>query len=355
MAESIGEALLQWYAENARQLPWRGERDPYRILVSEVMLQQTRVETVRPYYQRWIERFPTVEELARADLEEVLQLWEGLGYYRRAHNLHKVARQIREEHSGKVPRDPRLLRELPGIGEYTAAAVAAIAFDGDQVALDGNLKRVLARLFGVSDPINQTAVTRELSRRARALMPGGQAADFNQALMDLGALICTPANPECTRCPLSFACQAFQTGQQERIPHRKSKPKIRLVERTALVIVKHERVLAAQRPAGGLLASLWEFPGFETTGGGDSRPIRAPAWAVEHLGLRIRADRDLGQFTHSYTHLKVRERGLLCGWEAGRPRSDGHQAVRWVSRAELTELPMGKLARAQADAWQRSA
>lgn len=354
MSGSLGKVLLDWYREHARELPWRGERDPYRILVSEVMLQQTRVETVQPYYQRWIERFPTLADLAEANLEEVLQLWEGLGYYRRAHNLHRAAQLIQQEHSGQIPGEPRRLRELPGIGEYTAAAVAALAFDEDQVALDGNLKRVLARLFGVSDPIDQAAVVRDLKQRAEAMMPEGQAADFNQALMDLGAMICTPANPACSRCPLSFGCQAYQTGTQAEIPRRNPRSAPRLVDRTALVIEKAERVLMGQRPPTGLLSSLWEFPRFESNGEAGVRAARAAAWAAGCLGVQVKIGPELGRFTHTYTHFKVREQAFRCRWQAGEPHSDQHQAVQWVTSAELDDLPMGKLSRTQADAWQRS-
>lgn len=343
----MAEALLEWYAEHARELPWRGTDDPYRVLVSEVMLQQTRVETVRPYYQRWMERFPTLAELARAPIDDVLQLWEGLGYYRRAHNLHAAARQIQEQQDGRIPYEARHLRELPGVGEYTAAAVAAIAFDQDQIALDGNLKRVLARLFAVDEPVDRPATARRLRGLALEMMPGGQAADFNQALMDLGARVCISGTPLCGECPLRAWCQAFKQGIQEQLPVRSAREAAPLVHRAALVVTKNSLVLVGKRPANAMLAGLWEFPRFEVNGQ-VGRQIEN--WAQANLGLGVKMGREIGQFSHAYSHFRVLERAYLCEWMSGRPRSEKHQVLKWVRLSGLSELPMGKLARSIATA-----
>lgn len=354
MSQSLGEALLNWYQEHARDLPWRGTDDPYCVLVSEVMLQQTRVETVRPYYQRWMERFPGVADLAESSLDEVLQLWEGLGYYRRAHNLHAAAQRIQEQYDGQVPTEPRLLQELPGVGEYTASAVAAIAFDRDQIALDGNLKRVLARLHAVQAPVDRPSTVRDLKNLALEMMPAGRAADFNQALMDLGAQICISGTPLCGECPLQSGCRAFQGGIQAELPNRRAKMAIPRVERVAVVVHKRGRVLVGRRPADAMLAGLWEFPRFEVGrerahGTGNIVP-----WVEENLGLRVQVQEQFGQFTHAYSHFQVAERAYRCRWLDGHPRSAGHQAIKWARVKELDSLPMGKLARATATAWRAS-
>ena len=204
--------LLTWYAAHARVLPWRGTADPYAVLVSEFMLQQTRVETVIPYYQRWMEQFPTVQALAAAPLDAVLKTWEGLGYYARARNLHKAAQAIVSDFGGEIPATVAELRRLPGIGEYTAAAVASIAFNADVPALDGNLRRVLARVTALQiDPRSPQGLA-QLNETANRLLPPGRAGDFNQALMDLSTAICTPTKPDCPACPLTDLCQAYRAG-----------------------------------------------------------------------------------------------------------------------------------------------
>ncbi len=344
MPSPIAAALLEWYAENARDLPWRRTREPYAIWVSEVMLQQTRVETVLPYYERWMARFPTVQSLAEADLNEVLRLWEGLGYYRRAHNLHSAAQRVMLEHSGELPSSVEELRRLPGVGAYTAAAIAAIAFNADSIALDGNLRRVLARLFDLSIDARSPEGERRLRTSAHAILPPGQAAGFNQALMDLGSLICTPRSPACDVCPLASMCLAYARGTQEQRPVRRAREKAPLRLRVSGVVRKGGRVLIGRRPAGGLLGGLWEFPGGECD---DGEPERAALERRirEGLGAYIVPGPEMGRFEHAYTHFRVSARAFECELASGEPEAREHTELRWVRPAELEDYPMGKIDR----------
>src|SRR5437773_1381114 len=214
----IALKLLAWYDRQQRRLPWRGSRDPYRIWVSETMLQQTQVETVLPYYERFLARFPNVEALANAKLDDVLKAWEGLGYYARARNMHKGAQYVVEMNGGELPGDVDSLRKIPGIGRYTAGAIASIAFGQDEPALDGNIRRVIARVCAVREDVHAPAVQEQLWSYAREVLPHGQAGDFNQALMDLGATICVARRPRCLLCPISAECQAYHHGWQDEIP-----------------------------------------------------------------------------------------------------------------------------------------
>lgn len=252
----IGAALLRHFDAHRRAMPWRDTADPYAIWVSEVMLQQTRVDTVRPYYERWLSRFPTVDALADAPLDEVLREWQGLGYYSRARNLHRAARLVRERHGGAVPGDPAALRELPGVGDYTAGAVASMAFGVVVPAVDGNVRRVLARVYDLADP--RPAELREL---AGALVPLDRPGDFNQALMELGATICTPRSPDCRVCPIAEWCVARARGvQEERPAPKRRRPVPEVVIPTAVVARADGALLLVRRPETGLLAGLWEFP-----------------------------------------------------------------------------------------------
>ena len=258
---SLSRNLLAWYATDQRDLPWRRSRDPYAIWVAEIMLQQTRVETVIPYYQRWMRRFPDVRTLARAGEQAILRCWEGLGYYGRARRLHQAARLVVAEFGGELPRRRAELQILPGIGAYTASAIAAIAFGENEVALDGNLRRVLSRLLDFDGDPRSPAGERYLRQQATAWIPDGQAGDFNQALMDLGTAICRPRWPDCGRCPLSGECAAFRRGTQSLRPVRPERKPIPERMAAAAVIRRGQWVMIARRPPGGLLGGLWEFPG----------------------------------------------------------------------------------------------
>lgn len=259
--ERIRRDLLAHYDAHRRDLPWRQDPTPYATWISEVMLQQTRVETAAPYFHRWMERFPTVHSLAKADEEDVLRSWEGLGYYSRARNLHRAARLVRERHGGALPRSAVELRELPGVGEYTAGAVASIAFGEPVPAVDGNVRRVLSRLFDIERP-----TPARLRREANALVPEHRPGDFNQALMELGATICTPRSPSCNACPLGEHCLARSRGSVElRPPPRNRRPIPAFDIATTLVVDREGGLLLRRRPENGLLGGLWEFPGVDST------------------------------------------------------------------------------------------
>jgi A/G-specific adenine glycosylase len=276
-------------------MPWRETRDPYAIWVSEVMLQQTRVDTVQPYYRRWMARFPTVQALAAAELDDVLRVWQGLGYYARARKLHRAARLICRELAGRVPDTVDGLRSLPGVGEYTAGAVASIAFGVRTPAVDGNVRRVLSRLYDLEAP--SPARLREL---AAGLVPADRPGDFNQALMELGATLCRPRSPACEACPLAQCCRARALGVQETRPRRlASKPVPARKARTAVLLRQDGRVLLVRRRGSGLLAGLWEFP-----------DDAAPAPVRELVG-RARRRSSLSPVVHTFSHLRVTYRPTL--------------------------------------------
>ncbi len=344
MPAPLASLLLDWYRPSARRLPWRGDHDPYRIWVSEVMLQQTRVETVIPYYQRWLERFPTLSSLAAASLQETLSIWEGLGYYSRARNMHRTAQIVVAQMNGQLPSEAASLRKLPGIGRYTAAAIASIAFGQDEATLDGNIRRVLARVFDVSEPARSPKGERSLWDLAVANLPAGKAGDYNQALMDLGALVCTPRAPACERCPVSEICQARRLGIQEQRPVVSARPPIPHYTVTAAVIQKNGTVLLCQRPLNGLLGGLWEFPGGKTMNGEDlttclQREIR------EELDVEIEVGEPLGVYRHAFTHFRVTLHAFRCQLKTGEPRPVEANDLRWVAASGLASFPMGKIDR----------
>lgn len=259
--------LLSWYRKNKRDLPWRRSRDPYRIWVSEVMLQQTRVETVIPYYHRFLEKFPTVQALAEAPEEEVLKAWEGLGYYSRARNLQAAMREVHEQFGGVVPQEKEQIASLKGVGPYTAGAILSIAYNKPEPAVDGNVMRVLSRYFLLEDDIAKPAARTKIEKLAKELIPEGAAGDFNQALMELGATICTPRSPQCLPCPVMAHCAALNAGRVDELPV-KAKAKPPRPERRAVALVEGSGsyagcVLVRQRPAAGLLARMWELPHVE--------------------------------------------------------------------------------------------
>ena len=337
----LSSRLLTWYRAHGRTLPWRGLTDPYAVWVSEIMLQQTRVETVIPYFEKWMRLFPTVQALANASEQEVLNAWEGLGYYSRARNFHKSAKIVVEKYDGKLPRDLEELGKLPGIGRYTVGALASILFGMDEPALDGNLKRVYARLFDVSEPVNSSGGEKNLWRIARENLPNGRAADFNQALMDLGATICLPKKPRCLLCPVMDLCLAREHGTQEQRPVKKPKSPTPSHVHAAAVIVWRGRVLLAQRPSRGLLGGMWEFPNSRVTG----EPAKALVKALKtgyRLGLRLKRGSDpLGVFQHAYSHFKVAVHAFEC--ELTSQPETGN--LKWVSLRLLDEYPMGRVDR----------
>ena len=350
--------LLNWYRNKKRTLPWRVPNpDPYMVWVSEIMLQQTRVETVIPYFEKWMRLFPNIHALAGATEHDVLNTWEGLGYYSRARNLHKAAKIVVNQHAGEVPRDLEALRKLPGIGRYTLGAIASIAFDMDVPALDGNIRRVYARVFDIVEPADSPAGDKSLWKLAKDHLPKGQAGDYNQALMDLGATICLPKNPRCLICPLMKMCKARENGTQAQRPVTKPKKTVPHYVHAAGVIVRridnpsHQEVLLAQRPSKGLLGGMWEFP----NGRVDQDPARELAKVLKsEYSLKARAERRggvrlsrrrsaeaIGVFHHTYTHFKVTVHAFQC--ELLPMSEDGN--LKWVPLKMLDNYPMGKIDR----------
>lgn len=257
------EKLLYWFERNMRDLPWRKDRDPYKIWVSEVMLQQTKVDTVIPYFERFIQKYPTLQSLAEASVDEVLKDWEGLGYYSRARNLHSAVREVQEKYAGKVPDTREELSTLKGVGSYTAGAILSIAYGKREPAVDGNVLRVFSRIFNIQEDVLKASTRRLVEKLVKELIPEGSASYFNQAIMELGALICTPKSPACSLCPVSSMCRASQLGLQQMLPIRQRKKKPRLAQMVAGVVAYEDCVLIRQRPDHGLLARLFEFPNVE--------------------------------------------------------------------------------------------
>lgn len=258
--KDFSAGLLAWYDKNRRELPWRQDVTPYRVWVSEIMLQQTRIEAARGYFQRFMEAFPTVEALAAADGETVLKLWEGLGYYSRARNLHACARRVTEEYGGRFPDRAEDLRRLPGIGEYTAGAIASIAFGRPEPAVDGNVLRVLARYTRCGKSVGETGVKARFREELRAIYPAGRCGDFTSALMELGETVCTPGTPACPACPLREDCLAHRAGEETAYPVLPPKKPRRVERRQVLLLIRGDRVALRKRPEKGLLGGMWEYP-----------------------------------------------------------------------------------------------
>ncbi len=330
--------LLDWYRKHGRTLPWRDHPDPYAVWVSEIMLQQTRVETVIPYFEKWMNLFPDVTALANASEREVLNAWEGLGYYTRARNLHKAAKIVVEKFNGQLPRDLSELRSLPGIGRYTAGAIASMAFGMDEPTLDGNLRRVFARLFDVKERADSPAGEKILWELAARHLPKGEAGGYNQALMDLGATVCLPKNPRCLLCPLMEICEARKNGAQESRPVMKPKKTVPHYIHAAAVICRRGRVLLARRPPEGLLGGMWEFPNgrvAENPAGELSKTLYAAA------KLKVKKGEALGIVRHAYTHFKVTVH-VFCCEPVSIPKSEN---LKWVKFSDLEDYPMGKVDR----------
>ena len=311
----VTEGLLPWYAANRRDLPWRKSREPYAVWVSEIMLQQTRVEAVIPYYRRFMQALPDVRALADAPEEQLLKLWEGLGYYNRVRNLQKAARQIMTEHSGVFPGEYAKIRKLSGIGPYTAGAIASICFEQPTPAVDGNVLRVFSRLYNDPGVITEPAVKKAFTARVMEHQPPEKAGDYNQALMELGATVCTPRSPDCAHCPVQAHCGAFAADEAEDYPVKDPKPVKAVEEFDVYLIVKDGRALVRKRPKSGLLAGLWEFP---------------------HGKLPVRVKQELPpvDVKHVFTHKIWLMHGLraeLAGEAEG---------CVWVDAQELAALPM---------------
>jgi len=332
---AIRRALGQWYASNRRDLPWRRSADPYAIWVSEVMLQQTQVKTATPYYLRFIERFPDISSLAGADVQVVLKLWEGLGYYSRARNLRKAACMVMDRMGGRFPDSWEEVRQLPGIGDYIASAVLSIAFDQPYAVVDGNVKRVLARLFQLSWPVNQSSSHDRFQNAADQLLERNHPGDHNQAMMELGALVCTPRQPGCPDCPLAGYCGAHKTGVVADYPRRIKRAPLP-IRRVALGLVqKNGRILMIQRAESDMLGGLWEFPGGEVEAGNDSRSV-CKERIRRQMNLDVAVKAPLVSVRHTYTHFKLE----MDVFNSGRVRLNGPADFKWVAPSRIFDLPL---------------
>ncbi len=333
---AVPHLLLEWYRLHARPMPWHGQNDPYHLLVAATMLQQTQVETVLPYLHRFLQRFPSVRHLAEAEEEEVLRHWVGLGYYSRARHLHRAAQHIVREHQGVVPCDPSLLRRLPGVGEYTAGAVASIACGVPEPALDANGYRILARLLAVEEDITRAPVRRKLWNACRQILPPDAPGDFNQALMDLGATICVARNPRCLICPLAGECAAFLQGCQNALPVLPPRRVNEKVQDVCVVIERNGRWLMVRRDEGRLWRGMWEFPRVRV------QPGESLEQAVQRAAGLVQASaQEYEQVTtvrHGVMHYSVTLHALRCICQH-LPLQD-EDAMRWVSPQEALTLPV---------------
>jgi A/G-specific adenine glycosylase len=335
---AIVPLLLQWWDAGHADLPWRRSDDPYAIWVAEVMLQQTQITTVIPYYERWMTRFPTVGDLAAAQLDEVLKLWEGLGYYRRARHLHEAARSVVREHGGDLPRRAADLQQLKGIGRYTAGAIASIAFGEAVPVLDGNVIRVLSRLLDLEADVTKTETRRRLWAEAGSLVPVDRPGAFNEALMELGQRVCLPATPHCHQCPLAARCCARARGTQLERPVRPPRRNIPHFHVAAGVIWSEDgRFLIAQRPLDGLLGGLWEFPGGKQDEG-ETLPQTLRREIVEELGMTIEVGAPLVQVKHAYTHFRITLHAFHARHRGGKPQHLGVADHAWVTLDDVDDF-----------------
>jgi A/G-specific adenine glycosylase len=333
---SIRRRLLHWYDKNKRDLPWRKTKDPYAIWVAETMLQQTQVKTVILYYESFLKVFPTIRALARAPQQQVLRAWSGLGYYRRAENLRRAARQLLRRHEGKIPQIYDELRSLPGIGNYTAGAILSIAFQRRYPALDGNARRVLSRLFNLTDDT-------ELRARAIQLIPSSRPGDFNQALMELGATLCTPRAPDCAVCPVTFACAARPRIHLRARPTSRPESVFRNVTWPLAIVRRQGKILLHHRSTKGLLAHLWELPGGEV--GQRGRPEAALRRQLGDLSADLSRPWRVGEFRHSITYRRIRAPIYLFDYRpTGKIRLPARR-WRWTQRSKLGNYPMSSMTR----------
>lgn len=336
--KNFREALLLWYEKHHRKLPWRETKNPFFIWISEVMLQQTQVKKALEYYENFIQKFPDVHSLAQADVQDVLKAWEGMGYYARARNLHKASKLIVFEMNGTIPANYSDFRRLPGAGDYITAAVLSLAFDMPYAVVDGNVKRVIARLMRVEAPVNASSSNKSFQNMADLLLDRNQPGTFNQAMMELGAIICRPKNPDCSVCPVSSFCQAFALNEQAKFPvtiRSRETPEYQI---SVALILKNERILITRRKPEGLLGGLWEFPG-------GRRREEEPADIAcirnirEKLNINISKLEFFTHVTHAYSHFKIQVDVFRCCVRSGKISLNGPVDYRWIRLEEIDEFP----------------
>lgn len=340
-AKNFTRSVIAWYDQGHRNLPWRLTRDPYRIWISEIMLQQTRAETVISYYERFLARYPTVSDLAASSQEELLKYWEGLGYYSRARSLHRAAGLIVSEYGGKLPADAAKLRALPGIGDYTAGAIAAIAFGLPEAAVDGNVERVLCRYDALTQEVGSPVMRRRIAERAKSLVPADRPGAFANAMMELGATVCTPKNPACLICPVREGCGGFARGIAAQLPHKPKKKAPRVERRAVLLAFAGGRVLVIRRRER-MLGGLYVFPDVLLDGEAARGDAAALCTHMEAMGVPAAYDARLGEARHAFTHI-VWEMEIHALIAEGCPDVEDGQ---WVTGEELEALPVPTAVRA---------
>src|SRR5437899_1139450 len=333
--DDVRARLLPWYDANRRDLPWRRTRDPYRILVAEYLLQRTRIQSGTPYYERFLKRFPTVQDLASAPLDNVLAVWEGLGFYGRARNLHAAARAIVDRHAGRVPESFEELTALPGVGAYTAGAVASIAFGVPVPAVDGNVSRVIARLFRIRDDVTRAVAKRRIHEIAARLVSPDRPGAFNQAMMELGATVCTPSSPSCPRCPVERVCLARAAGEERELPMRRSPRSTPVVPVVFGLVTASGHVLLVRRPRGRLLGGLWALPGGERIGRSDKGDLVAAVRSQTGVDVEVAAR--WSRVNRTFSHRKWSGSIYRC---TPRATPVEGRAVRWLTREDALRLPL---------------
>jgi A/G-specific adenine glycosylase len=342
LTHSFSGPLTEWYHTHKRDLPWRKTNDPYKIWVSEIMLQQTRVDTVIPYYNRFLDAFPTVHDLADASQQQVLKLWEGLGYYSRGRNLHHAAQQVVNEYGGAVPSTYKEITSLKGIGPYTASAILSIAFQKKYAVVDGNVVRVVTRFNAIETDIRKSSVKKDVQNFMDEAVPDSNPGDFNQAVMELGATVCTPSNPICSSCPLQMECQAWNTAQTDTIPYKSPAKKVPHHQIAVGIIVnENNEVLIALRPQDSMLGGLWEFPGGkqekkESLEDTLRRELR------EELDVETEIFSKFKQLKHAYSHFKITMHAFWCKIKKGTPKPRSSDEIKWVQLSNIDQFPFPK-------------
>lgn len=337
----IRRRLLTWFDRAQRELPWRRDRDPYRIWVSEIMLQQTQVATVIPYFERFLQAFPDIPALAAADEQDVLRLWEGLGYYRRARDLHRAARQLATNHGGVFPDDPAIITQLPGIGRYTLGAILSQAFDRRLPILEANSERVLCRVLACTDDPTKGSVRKQLWQVAEQLLPVKRSGAFNQGLMELGALVCTVSTPRCLLCPIAADCEARKRGIQDQLPRKEKRPEIEEVHESAVVLERDQQVLLVQRPAIGRWAGMWEFP-HAVLRPGEDHGAAAARLLPELTGFEAEPGAQILTIRHGVTRFRITMVCFAARYRSGEFRSPFYVQGRWLTRTELADYPVSR-------------
>ncbi|MFH1012545.1 MAG: A/G-specific adenine glycosylase [Candidatus Peregrinibacteria bacterium] len=334
----VQKHLVAWFKKSQRDLPWRKTYNPYHVWISEIMLQQTQVKTVLPYFERWMCELPDISSVAQASEDKVLKLWEGLGYYSRARNIQKAAQVIVEKFNGQFPSRYEDILGLPGVGKYTAGAIASIAFNQNRPLVDGNVIRVIARLLNFHGNVRLPKNVESFWKRAGELLPAGEAREFNQGLMELGAMVCKPQNPFCAECPVQKICLSRKAGAVNRLPNRGEATPSESIQVAVAVIAKGNRVFIQKRPAGGLMPGLWEFPGGKIEKGEKVREALCRE-VKEEVGIKIKNVRPITVIQHAYTRFKVDLHCFSADFQSGRVSLKAASDGRWVSVKKLADYP----------------